>query len=170
MSVSIKTCLVRDPTVLDQFVPTYRVIVLLAEKVLAKYPERPTFTLDMGILPPLFKIAYSCSDYSLRWRALELIKSWPHREGLYDSRWATFVVEDRMRYELAIHGIGRDKIPSQHCAEDVKVQIAKKLDEARHESMGYQGWSVEKAMERTTCLRYWPCTQHMQALRSNCTL
>lgn len=137
---------------IDKFVPAYETIVALAENILTKSPERPSFTLDMGILPPLFMAAYSCSDYSLRWRAIGLIRSWHHREGLYDSRWAVYVAEDHMRYQLAMQGIGRDIMRTQDCSEDPKMWITKGLEGTRRESMEYQGWSPEKAIEKTKCL------------------
>jgi hypothetical protein len=46
---------------------------------------KPSFTLDLEIIPPLFIVATKCRDRKLRREAIRLLMSSPRREGLWDS-------------------------------------------------------------------------------------
>ncbi|CAL5874032.1 uncharacterized protein PFLUO_LOCUS8318 [Penicillium psychrofluorescens] len=186
MSVSVRTCLVRDPVALDKFKPEYEISLALVEELFLKYPERPAFTLDMGVLPALFTIAFQCPSYSLRRRSIELLRSWPHREGIYDSQWAVFVAIERMRYELEMQRIREDNMRDLEVSsrsaypgtdistelivdwiQDEKALIVKEMLES---SPKCQDYSLEMAMETTKCLRGWSCVQALQTFKSCCTL
>ncbi|RDW88439.1 hypothetical protein BP6252_00471 [Coleophoma cylindrospora] len=46
---------------------------------------KPSFALDLGIVPPLFVVATKCRDRKLRREAIRLLVSSPRREGMWDS-------------------------------------------------------------------------------------
>ncbi|KAK1826100.1 hypothetical protein QBC39DRAFT_269782 [Podospora conica] len=46
---------------------------------------KPSFSADLGIVPPLFVVATKCRDRALRWKAIQLLQSSPRREGMWDS-------------------------------------------------------------------------------------
>ncbi|KAK1754785.1 hypothetical protein QBC47DRAFT_461823 [Echria macrotheca] len=46
---------------------------------------KPSFSADLGIVPPLFVVATKCRDRPTRWKAIQLLKSSPRREGMWDS-------------------------------------------------------------------------------------
>lgn len=46
---------------------------------------KPSFALDLGIVPPLFVVATKCRDRKLRREAIQLLVSSPRREGMWDS-------------------------------------------------------------------------------------
>ena len=46
---------------------------------------KPSFALDLGIVPPLFVAATKCRDRRLRREAMRLLMSSPRREGMWDS-------------------------------------------------------------------------------------
>jgi len=46
---------------------------------------KPSFALDLGIVPPLFVVATKCRDRKLRREAIRLLLSSPRREGMWDS-------------------------------------------------------------------------------------
>jgi hypothetical protein len=46
---------------------------------------KPSFALDLGIVPPLFVVATKCRDRTLRREAIALLMSSPRREGMWDS-------------------------------------------------------------------------------------
>ncbi|PYH98144.1 hypothetical protein BO71DRAFT_416571 [Aspergillus ellipticus CBS 707.79] len=101
LTLANKTCVLgRNQAALAAFSPDFQVIVSLAEALLRKFPDRPTFSLEAGIIPPLYHTAISCSDYRVRWRAVQLLRSWPHREGPFDSNWVAALVEEALRIEL----------------------------------------------------------------------
>jgi hypothetical protein len=45
----------------------------------------PSLSLDTGIIPSLLYVCTKCPHAPMRQRALNLLDSWPHREGLWDS-------------------------------------------------------------------------------------
>ncbi|KAJ8069385.1 hypothetical protein OCU04_003039 [Sclerotinia nivalis] len=47
---------------------------------------KPSFALDLGIIPPLFVVATKCRDRKLRREAISLLTSSHRREGMWDSR------------------------------------------------------------------------------------
>ncbi|KAB8296672.1 hypothetical protein EYC80_002096 [Monilinia laxa] len=47
---------------------------------------KPSFALDLGIIPPLFVVATKCRDRRLRREAISLLTSSHRREGMWDSR------------------------------------------------------------------------------------
>jgi len=46
---------------------------------------KPSFALDLGIIPPLFVVATKCRDRKLRRDAIKLLMVSPRREGMWDS-------------------------------------------------------------------------------------
>ncbi|KAI9648892.1 hypothetical protein NHQ30_001458 [Ciborinia camelliae] len=60
---------------------------------------KPSFALDLGIIPPLFVVATKCRDRSLRREAISLLTSSHRREGMWDSRLCAVVGNWIMRVE-----------------------------------------------------------------------
>ncbi|KAL3440437.1 hypothetical protein BJX65DRAFT_314792 [Aspergillus insuetus] len=65
-----------------------------------KLGERPLMTIDSAICPALFTIAARCPDYSVRWKAIEALWSWPHCEGYLNSRLTADVATEQMKREM----------------------------------------------------------------------
>ncbi|OAL26200.1 hypothetical protein AYO22_04378 [Fonsecaea multimorphosa] len=80
---------------------------------------RPTFSLALGIVPALFLIASRTFDLPLRDKALSLLRMCNRREGLWDSRLATSVV-DRV-IELREQA---SNMSSSHPLVDAEIQRA----------------------------------------------
>ncbi|KAE8381302.1 hypothetical protein BDV26DRAFT_96144 [Aspergillus bertholletiae] len=101
LAVALKTCLVgQDLTVLNCYISDYQMILTRIEAFLQKYPERPSISIQSGIIPPLFHTAFACRDYTVRWQALELLWDWPHWEGLFDSNWSASLASQALKLEL----------------------------------------------------------------------
>jgi hypothetical protein len=58
-----------------------------------------SFTLDMGHIPPLYYVALKCREPRLRRRAIELLMSMPHKEGVWDGEVAAYVARQVMEME-----------------------------------------------------------------------
>ena len=58
-----------------------------------------SFTLDMGFIPPLYYLGLKCRVPQLRRRAIELLVSMPHREGVWDGEVAAYVARQVMEME-----------------------------------------------------------------------
>ncbi|KAH8690160.1 hypothetical protein BGW36DRAFT_420574 [Talaromyces proteolyticus] len=103
-SLALKTCLLRDDSVLECYTPEYNMLLSLVEDVIDHFEDRPSFTLDIGIIPALYFAAMWCVDYEIRCRAVEALQRWPHREGSFDSNWVAFIALERMKTEsLTVH-------------------------------------------------------------------
>ena len=87
----LSTVLLTDETVFDLFTPDFQTIISLAASVIHLPPGatnaryRSKFTLDMGIIGPLYYTAIKCREPKLRREATSLIASSPHREGVWDN-------------------------------------------------------------------------------------
>jgi hypothetical protein len=57
--------------------------------------HRPTLLMETGVIVPLFFICEQCGDPELSRQALSLLESWPHREGLWDTRVAAMMIRSK---------------------------------------------------------------------------
>lgn len=61
------------------------------------------FNADIGWIPPLYYTALHCRVHHLRLRAIELLRTIPSREGIWDSVFAASVAQEVMRMEEEGH-------------------------------------------------------------------
>jgi hypothetical protein len=93
----------REPSI-----STSRSLLCLTEAFLRKYSQRPSFVVNVGVIPPLLNVALYSPDYGLRWRAIEILQSWPHREGPWDSVSAAQMAMDAMDSGGLVEDPGRE--------------------------------------------------------------
>lgn len=83
-------------TTYDKFIADFNVIVSLAEDLIGIGRQTgsgspplplplPTFFLDVGLIQPVYFTAIKCRNPKLRRRALAVLSSHPHREGMWDA-------------------------------------------------------------------------------------
>lgn len=97
--VGIKTCLFNG-SVPAELVPDYEELMTFYDTFIARFPERPTITLDYGVLPSLYLIASSCPDYSIRLRAINALLDWPHCEAIINSNVVASLTLHSLKAEL----------------------------------------------------------------------
>ena len=87
--------------------------------------RKPTFSLDMNIVSPLFSIAHRCRDPIIRRRIIALLYSAPRQEGLWNSILTARVAEKIMTIEEAGLGEVRSSadIPDKNRITEVDVQF-----------------------------------------------
>ncbi|KAE8404352.1 C6 zinc finger domain protein [Aspergillus pseudonomiae] len=183
LSVALKTCLVGgDIAVLDCYTPDYRMVVILTEAFLQKYPERPSISIQCGIIPPLFHTAFACRDYTVRWQAMELLWYWPHREGPFDSNWCVSLASQTLKLELqtclATGQLPDDTTPivtnraGQRLSAKELVAImthhqqkmrVSSTNRARDASMVDGEWSPLDLLESVKCMSRWSCVRAFNA-------
>ena len=118
----LSTVLSIEETLFDLFTPDFQTIVHLAGSLITPPPDathikyRPRFTLDMGIIGPLYYTAIKCRDPKLRREATSLIASSPHREGVWDN----VVVSKLAERAIVIEEKG---LPAVISAEDVPDSV-----------------------------------------------
>jgi hypothetical protein len=90
----------------DEFVNQYTMIVTLAGWILearnvvaSQRPQQIDFSLSVVIAEPLLFTAMHCRKPSVRRQALQLLKMYPRREGIFDGVLATKLVEDYIVFE-----------------------------------------------------------------------
>lgn len=109
-----------DQMLWDAYLPVYKNIIALAEKVAALNEKSSGadknryFTLDFGMISPLYNVARLCRDPVLRRNAISLLRTRPMREGLWDSLLAARVAESQMEFEEAA-------VPSVREASDIPL-------------------------------------------------
>ncbi|KAL4877093.1 hypothetical protein BJY04DRAFT_198975 [Aspergillus karnatakaensis] len=103
LPVCLQTCLLskNNPT-RAHYTPDLDRVCTMAERIMNMFPspDRPSFTVEVGVIPPLHLAARACADYGVRWRAIQLLRSWPHREGPFDSNWLASLSEEALRLDL----------------------------------------------------------------------
>ncbi|PQK11916.1 hypothetical protein BB8028_0003g05360 [Beauveria bassiana] len=73
---------------------------------------KPSFSADLGIIPPLFVVATKCRDPWLRRQAIQLLKSSARREGMWDSELTSNIATWVMQLEeQGVPGGGGAAVP-----------------------------------------------------------
>lgn len=99
--LSLKTCLIKGP-VPESLTPEYSTLLLAVQDFMAKFPDRPTFTLDYGILPTLWVVASQCPDYAIRLEAIRTVQIRPHCEGIVNSNVIVSMALNNLKVDLRI--------------------------------------------------------------------
>ena len=76
-----------------------------------KSGHTPKFALDVGVVIPLYLVGIKCSATSVRREVIQLMKTYPRREGLWDSVVAGAVVEWILEVESVYEDRARGRIP-----------------------------------------------------------
>ncbi|MCJ1231268.1 hypothetical protein MMC12_007945 [Toensbergia leucococca] len=93
---------VADETCFDKFsIEFVDILSLAASLINAEISDgvteakqaRPSFSFDMGVVPPLYYIAVKCREPSIRRQALSLLLASPRREGVWDGLMAARITE-----------------------------------------------------------------------------
>jgi hypothetical protein len=86
----IATCLYAEECIYDRFKEQFATIVSLAETLLEttdtfipRHWDQATFSMEMGIIHPLYVTACKCRDSRIRQRAIELLEAAPLTEGVW---------------------------------------------------------------------------------------
>lgn len=101
----------RDPTkrddlnFSDDFTFIFQKIVALAAGILSQKGDRsvrpPTFSMDLGIIGPLYMVASQCRDPGIRRKAIALLRSASIQEGVWNSFLTAKVAEKVVEIEEA---------------------------------------------------------------------
>jgi hypothetical protein len=103
----------------DEFVAIIqRSIELWKHHIMAHVTGLVSIIADIGWIPPLYYTALKCRNHRIRLHAIRLLKSVPHREGVWDSALAANVAEKVMQLEE--HGIqGSSLLESDFTLDEV---------------------------------------------------
>ncbi|KAE8139371.1 hypothetical protein BDV38DRAFT_51217 [Aspergillus pseudotamarii] len=86
----------------DSFTPNFQRVVQLANSVLSSDFSQtpiPTFSVGMGMIPPLYLCAFRCRDWHIRREAVRLLQRWQLQEGAWTSSGTAFVVSRMIAIE-----------------------------------------------------------------------
>jgi hypothetical protein len=101
--LSLETCLIKGP-IPENLTPKYISLLSAHQAFLAKFSDRPTLTLDYGVLPGLWVVASECPDYAVRLQAIRAVEMWPHCEGIVNSNVIVSMALNNLKKELWMHG------------------------------------------------------------------
>ncbi|KAB8262324.1 hypothetical protein BDV32DRAFT_136699 [Aspergillus pseudonomiae] len=86
----------------DSFTSNFQRVVQLAQSVLSSDFSQspiPTFSVGMGMIPPLYLCAFRCRDWYIRREAVRLLQRWHLQEGAWTSSGTAFVVNRMIEIE-----------------------------------------------------------------------
>ncbi|KAL3456432.1 hypothetical protein BJX64DRAFT_41327 [Aspergillus heterothallicus] len=130
LQLNIEGCVSLSEMVFDNYLPQWAEAVDLADRVIKSSVAEfgvglPNLTIDLGVSLPLSWVALKCRDFTLRQRAIDLLRLWPHSEGLHD----TALLMNLGREIFAIEREGMDTvtqtIPELSRVRTVNVEIDK---------------------------------------------
>jgi hypothetical protein len=85
-----------EQTIWDDYHSVFEEALTLAASILSaerSLDSKPSFSLDLGMVGPLYDIARRCRDPSLRRKAIHMLRTCRRREGLWDSSLALLAAE-----------------------------------------------------------------------------
>ncbi|KAI7975052.1 hypothetical protein EIK77_001912 [Talaromyces pinophilus] len=93
----------------DKFNAQFAEIVSLAASIVSNQDTgsatatsvRPLFSLDNGIIAPLYEVATLCRDPVIRRKAVQILRSAPRQEGVFNSHLSAMVAEKIIEIEEA---------------------------------------------------------------------
>ncbi|PYI11908.1 hypothetical protein BO78DRAFT_392596 [Aspergillus sclerotiicarbonarius CBS 121057] len=109
----------------DAFHINFGRAVALAKILLLATPAEsvmPSFSIGMGIIPPLFFCAFKCRDWYIRREALQLLRSCQRQEGLWTTPGAVLVLERIIEMESKELMPG-DLVPESRRIDSIHVNI-----------------------------------------------
>ena len=83
----------------------------------------PKFALDVGVVIPLYLVGIKCSAISVRQEAIELLQTYPRREGLWDSVVAGAVVKWILEVESVYEDTARGRIPDWARVQSLEMLV-----------------------------------------------
>jgi hypothetical protein len=96
--LAIKTCLIDGPLP-SSWTPEFAALLSALRGFLAEFSERPTITMDYGIIPCLYVVT-RCPHYLIRLQAIEILLSWPHCEAVVNSNMVASIALETLRKEM----------------------------------------------------------------------
>jgi hypothetical protein len=146
--LSLKTCLIKGP-VPKSLTPEYISLFSAHQAFLAKSSDRPTFTLDYGVVPGLWVVASQCPDYSVRLQAIYTLQTWPHCEGIINSNVLVSMAVKSLKAELQTHG----QLDSWIIDADMEEELSRFLFDTFTSTKQVTDWSFIRG---TDLLRKYP--------------
>ncbi|KAJ0424827.1 hypothetical protein BJY00DRAFT_221776 [Aspergillus carlsbadensis] len=96
--LAIKTCLIDGPLP-SSWTSEFAALLSALKDFLAKFSERPTITMDYGIIPCLYVVT-RCPHYLVRLQAIDILLSWPHCEAVVNSNMVASIALETLRTEM----------------------------------------------------------------------
>ncbi|KAJ5927869.1 hypothetical protein N7466_006825 [Penicillium verhagenii] len=140
--LSLKTCLIKGP-VPASLTPEYMSLLSAHQAFLAKCFDRPTFTLDYGVIPGLWVVASQCPDYSIRLQAIYTLHTWPHCEGIINSNLIVSMALSYLKAELRTHG----QLYSSIIDADMEEELSRFLFDILESKQRVTKWSFIRGTE-----------------------
>ncbi|KAF5863511.1 hypothetical protein ETB97_010012 [Aspergillus alliaceus] len=130
--ITVSTCLYPEETIYDRFLSSFQQILSLAKVLIEGYFAQrhqnwPGFSLDMGVIQPLYMTATKCRNSDVRQHAIDLLSSAPVIEGVWDGR--TTALVSRRAKELEEEGLERatDGIPEYRRIHSIGLDVNAEL-------------------------------------------
>ncbi|KAI2827396.1 transcriptional regulator family: Fungal Specific TF [Aspergillus niger] len=83
-TLTLKTVLIRGP-VPESLVPEFLALLQAHEDMIEKLKSVSGLVMDHVMIAHMYLVATQCPDVGIRIRAIRLLRSWPHYEGLHSS-------------------------------------------------------------------------------------
>lgn len=106
-----------DYATFEPFINEFRIIVSLCRSVTAAIEQdiklgKPAlnFSTDLGIVGPLYYVCCRCRDFPLRNQAMDLLRRYPRREGMWDSEVGVRMVKEFWALEERHMAFQKDSI------------------------------------------------------------
>ncbi|RAH42836.1 uncharacterized protein BO95DRAFT_445573 [Aspergillus brunneoviolaceus CBS 621.78] len=175
-----------DLAALQRFTPQYRDLLHRSQCFLARFPQRPTLLVDLGVLPTIFFVGDGCQDLSVRWEALQAHYAWPHQEGPFSAPLMAARLEHLIRAELRVRvradlvaslGLASHQ-PVKSCLEEVEELVETETDRILKHMRSVSSYDNEEDRERSAHLLsaldqmhdHWGSVARMKRIEGSSTL
>lgn len=130
----------------DAYKPEFEELLRLIEDVTTdavRFPDAKSklFSFELGIIPPLELVARKCRYPKIRRKALQMLRTCPTRECLFDSFYSALLDERVMELEEMSFKLSPGQIPDENelPPENARIHL---MFFAYEETPGLKGWPV----------------------------
>ncbi|KAJ5872931.1 uncharacterized protein N7529_005284 [Penicillium soppii] len=96
--------------IFDRYIVRFKEALEISKELLVRISSTPSFSVNLGVIPPLFVLAMKCRDWEIRRQIVDLLRVFRRQEGIWSTDLAALITERVIDIESAGFGPG-DLIP-----------------------------------------------------------
>ncbi|KAL2801989.1 hypothetical protein BJX63DRAFT_438301 [Aspergillus granulosus] len=134
--MNVEACVSLSEMVFDNWLPEWTEAVNLADRIIKSYiaefiSSLPNLIIGLGDSLPLSWIALKCRDFTLRQKEIDLLRLWPHSEGLHNT--TALMNLGQQAFNVDHEGVNpiTGVIPESACVRTADIQTDEDQRQAR---------------------------------------
>ena len=130
LTSTVETCPGQTEMLYDGYIEQFKRAIQFAQDLLMNDTLAPTFSINIGVLPPLWLLAMKCRDWATRREAIILLLQWHRQEGIWHTDFMALVAARVIDIESAGFSPG-DHIPFSSRVRSLRIDLVPNKPQVR---------------------------------------